>query len=108
MGMFRITEAKGFHVTFENGWTVSVQFGAGNYGDNYRLWMIPAAQRPPGDMASSLAETAAWDTNNKWLLDEEGQEVQGYQTPAQVLALMNRVAALAPAPPAPSTSDGEG
>ncbi len=24
---FRITGKKGFHVTFENGWTVSVQFG---------------------------------------------------------------------------------
>lgn len=32
---FKITGVKGFHITFENGWTVSVQFGGGNYSDNY-------------------------------------------------------------------------
>ena len=32
---FRITGGKGFHITFANGYTISVQFGPGNYGDNY-------------------------------------------------------------------------
>jgi hypothetical protein len=31
MSMFRITNNKGFQMTFENGWTISVQFGYGNY-----------------------------------------------------------------------------
>ena len=35
--MFRITDNKGFHLTFKNGVTISVQFGIGNYGDNYNL-----------------------------------------------------------------------
>lgn len=32
--MFKITAGKGFHVTFPNGLTVSVQWGYGNYCDN--------------------------------------------------------------------------
>ena len=35
--MFEVTTGKGFHVTFENGWTVSVQFGPGNFCDNYHM-----------------------------------------------------------------------
>ena len=30
---FSITGAKGFHLTFSNGWGISVQFGPGNYSD---------------------------------------------------------------------------
>ena len=33
--MFLSTMRKGFHMTFENGLTVSVQWGAGNYCDNH-------------------------------------------------------------------------
>lgn len=32
---FRIVSGKGFHMTFNNGVTVSVQFGWGNYCDNH-------------------------------------------------------------------------
>jgi len=35
MNEFRITQGKGFHLNFPNGVTLSTQFGAGNYGDNY-------------------------------------------------------------------------
>ena len=31
---FRITSGKGFHVSFDNGWIVSAQFGPGDYCDN--------------------------------------------------------------------------
>ena len=34
--MFKITRGTGFQMTFENGWTISVQFGYGNYCDNNR------------------------------------------------------------------------
>lgn len=85
---FSITEQKGFHITFPNGWTVSVQFGRGNYCDNYshedRTVPVPD---------SSDAEIAAWpDTGGKWLNFEGGDTVLGYQSPEQVLAFMNRVA----------------
>jgi hypothetical protein len=32
--MFKITLGKGIHMTFANGWTVSIQWGIGNYCDN--------------------------------------------------------------------------
>lgn len=32
---FRITDGKGFGITFANGWAISVQFGPGNYCENY-------------------------------------------------------------------------
>ena len=31
MSKFRITQHKGFHMAFENGFRISVQFGPGNY-----------------------------------------------------------------------------
>jgi len=34
---FRITDCKGFYFGFDNGWGVSVQFGPGNYADNYDM-----------------------------------------------------------------------
>jgi hypothetical protein len=35
MSGFRITDGKGFGIDFANGWAISVQFGYGNYADNY-------------------------------------------------------------------------
>lgn len=32
---FKVTGGKGFHLTFENGITISTQFGGGNYCDNH-------------------------------------------------------------------------
>jgi hypothetical protein len=34
MSEFKSTLNKGFQMTFDNGWTISVQFGYGNYCDN--------------------------------------------------------------------------
>ena len=33
--MIRITDGKGFIMTFPNGWEISVQIDPGNYSDNY-------------------------------------------------------------------------
>ena len=90
---FKITGGKGFHVTFENGWTVSVQFGGGNYSGNYdepiggRL-LDPSYELPP----SGTAEIAAWGPDGAWL-DFAGDTVAGYKTPADVLAFMQEVSA---------------
>lgn len=80
MAGFKITRGKGFHITFENGCTMSVQFGPGNYADNYRA-SLNAPQRE--DYESTTAETASWDAENNWLFPEQ---VKARQTPAQVLA----------------------
>lgn len=83
--MFNITDNKGFHITFENGWTVSVQWGGGNYISNRRNTCFGEVP------ASSDAEVAAWK-DEEWH-QFENDSVKGYQTPADVLAFMNFIAA---------------
>ena len=84
--MFNITQGKGFQITFANGYTVSVQFGYGNYCDN----------RYGNDGAKSAnAEVAAFKSHGgEWVKLGEHDDVIGYQTPDQVLAIMARIAAL--------------
>jgi hypothetical protein len=94
MSEFRLTRNKGYQMVFENGWTISVQFGYGNYCDNY--------QHPDGfDFAKGLnvvqssdAEIAIWsgDTwKGDWYTFENGDTVLGYQTPDQVAEWIAKV-----------------
>jgi hypothetical protein len=96
MSIFRVTGNKGFQMKFENGWTISVQFGYGNYCDNY--------QHPDGfDFAKGLnvvqssdAEIAIWsgDTwGSDWYTFENGDTVLGHQAPDQVAQWISKVAA---------------
>jgi hypothetical protein len=85
---FAITGGKGFHITFENGWTVSVQFGPGNYGGNYDRSFRDEGPIPP----STTAEVAAWPNGGEMITLAGGDTVEGYQTPAEVLALLMDVA----------------
>ena len=54
--MFAITRGKGFHLTFANGWTVSVQWGNGNYCSN-RCNPDP---KPGTDHTCVNAEVLCW------------------------------------------------
>lgn len=59
---FSITKNKGFHITFDNGVCVSVQFGRGNYADNYNL---PIGDRMGlGGLESTMAEVAIWNNQD--------------------------------------------
>lgn len=88
--MFKITDRKGFHMTFANGHTVSVQFGYGNYSANRDDCEIHKDVPP-----SETAEFAAWDNDGQWIRFEgEYDDVIGYLTPDQVLARINEVAAM--------------
>lgn len=87
--MFAITAAKGFQITFANGWTASVQFGAGNYCSNRDTDFAQPAQPSP------TAEIAAFKTlhgRDVWH-DFGGDEVAGWCPPERVLAFLNEVAA---------------
>ena len=64
--MFASTNNKGFQLKFENGWTISVQFGCGNYCDNKHHpdgWYFSKNQEV---VTSTDAEIAMWDENNEW------------------------------------------
>ena len=90
--MFKITDNKGFQITFPNGYTVSVQFGAGNYSDNYSLGIMEYYGKPVPP--SSTAETALIGPDGEFV-EYKGDDVQGRQTPEDVLELLNYAASLA-------------
>ena len=91
--MFRTTDKNGFHMRFINGWTVSVQFGPGNYTDEdvrcARITLDAEQQR----FEPLTAEIAAWDDAGVWH-DFGSDTVSGWNTPDEVLRFMNMIAAL--------------
>jgi hypothetical protein len=64
--MFTITSHKGFHLKFENGYSISVQWGPGNYCDHYMTYPMdkPAMSN---DWKSKVAEIAIWNPSGQWL-----------------------------------------
>lgn len=72
--MFGITDGKGFHMTFENGLTISVQFGYMNYcsnRDTNKLFKLTSKHtiRHDHDIQSENAEIMIWDKDNNTLTD---------------------------------------
>jgi hypothetical protein len=90
MTNFKITRQHGFHITFDNGYTVSVQFGPGNYCDNYNM-RIGSEDQIAGEKGSSDAEVAVWAKDGKLLAHPffDGDTVGGRFSPKQVLDLLN-------------------
>jgi len=88
--MFKITSNKGFHITFKNGWTVSVQFGPGNYCDNYNRH-IGQEEEACGKDGSQNAECAVWPKDGELYPYPEwdGENVSNRSTPEEVLGLLN-------------------
>lgn len=97
---FSVTEGRGFHITFANGWSVSVQFGPGNYCEHYeKLSQCPDYKkynewvREFGEAGSGTAEIAVIAPGSG-LIDltefdpEWSDSVAGYVTPAKVVELM--------------------
>ena len=86
---FRITQGKGFHITFENGWTVSVQFGGGNYCDNYDM-LIGDEYEQAGEEGSNTAECAVWGPDGDMVeYGDWGNTVSNRSTAAEVLTLLS-------------------
>ena len=109
---FTITAGKGFALKFPNGYTVSVQFGPGNYSDNRHgdldytrvAGSFIQGFLEAGQEGSNTAETAVIGPDGEFIpLDENGRldpggssygDVQGYQTLTEVLALLVQVAGM--------------
>ncbi len=89
MGYFKITSKKGFHITFENGWTVSVQFGPGNYCDNYDRFRIGEEDEEAGEAGSSTAECAVWGPDGEMVeYPGWGETVSNRSSAEEVLELL--------------------
>lgn len=94
---FMIPHGKGFHITFENGVTASVQFGHNNYCENRDYSKSFFAEldhlREKSGYYCPNAEVAAWDKDGKWITKEvikTGEDVCGWVTPKEVLAFLNK------------------
>jgi len=66
----------GFQIIFENGCTVSVQFGKANYSDQ----------------GKTTAEVGVWNKEGKWIHLQQYDVVKGYCSPSEVLEIMNKIA----------------
>lgn len=91
----KITNGKGFYIGFENGWGVSVQFGPGNYADNYGM-RIGESDAEAGKQGSDTAECACFNSANDMVelpafmfADDYRDIVSNRSTTDQVLRLMN-------------------
>jgi hypothetical protein len=73
--MFKITKGSGFQMTFENGWTVSVQFSAMSYCDNRNSFFDYESDEVKKECKN--AEIAAWDSSGTWY-SFECDTVKGY------------------------------
>ena len=92
--MFKTFAKKGFQVTFDNGFTVSVMFGAGNYcenrfneievGDTVNVW---------SKYDSVSAEIAVIGPDDNFVTGFPGcpdcDQVRGWVTPNEMLEVMN-------------------
>lgn len=70
-----------FSMKFDNGYTVSLAMGTGTYsrGD---------------EEGYTSVEVAAWDADGNWVKLGKDDDVIGWQSAADVLALMNKIAAM--------------
>ena len=59
--MLKSTYNKGFQMTFDNGLTISVQFGAGNYSSNRDLKKPHRVEMTNLVTTATSAELAIWD-----------------------------------------------
>ena len=88
--MFKITSGRGFAMVFANGWTVSVQFGGGNYCANRDAKWIDNAE--VGEKGCVNAEIAAWSAQDAWY-DFGTDTVKGWVTPDEVAEFIAMIAA---------------
>jgi hypothetical protein len=79
---FGTSSVGNFSMKFANGYSVSLAMGDGTYSNGNQA-----------DGFSSV-EVAAWDADGKWLQLGDNDDVVGWQSPEEVLALMNKVAAM--------------
>lgn len=95
--LFRITDSRGFHMTFANGNTISVRWGEGNYCDNHCRGGTSWKNHAYGsDFSSANAEIAMWDCSGTRITEKFipnfSDNVKGYLSTDEVLALMVEVA----------------
>ncbi len=90
MSQFNSTQNKGFQMTFENGWTISVQFGYGNYCQNNHHPKGFYFSKNQDITSSEDAEIAIWDRNGQWF-NFGSDTVKGYCSTNEVAEWIDKV-----------------
>ena len=90
--MFTLNNGSGFSVELDNGWTVSVQWGSGNYGSN-RHKKLELTYSFNSRLVARTVEVRAWNGETDWKFPD-GEEVRGYCKPEEVLRFMEAVSQL--------------
>ena len=85
MSEFRVQE-NGFQIEMANGYTVSVQFGehhycASRHGVRRDSW---------SGLQCSDAEVAVMDSDGNFVSFSDGEDVKGWQSVSEVIALINK------------------
>lgn len=81
------TTGNGFHMTFANGWTASVQWNLGNYCAN--------RERAPLTGECMNAEVAAWKSGEDYKFNSKSNcIVEGWCTPEKVVEFLATIAKL--------------
>ena len=89
---FQTTQNKGFRITFDNKWSVSVQWGIFHYCEHHDSGYRYGVEMKQDYWASCNAEVAIIDPNGKFIpVDEKSHEVKGYCTPDEVAAIIATV-----------------
>lgn len=96
MTQFNITQGKGFQMTFENGFTISVQWGYGNYSSNRNYDHSYGEERKHECFSATTAEIAVWHKDgDRDFLQIEGNcwgHVIGWLTTDEVATWITKVA----------------
>ena len=92
---FKSQERPGFQMTFDNGWTISVQWHNFAYCERKGKFSSDDqwSSDDPNPTTSKDAEIAAWDKNGEWYQFEHDQ-VLGWQTADEVADFMNKIKSL--------------
>lgn len=73
--MMKITENKGFQMTFENGLTISCQMGSNNYCSNRDFYRGFQAEMRQSITECDNCEIAIWDEDNRRITGEIFKEM---------------------------------
>lgn len=79
-------------MTFKNGYTISVQWGPGNYCSKQSFGSIEDFTAPSKTRLweSATAEIAIWDAKGQFVRLSENDDVFGHQTPEEVATWIQR------------------
>jgi hypothetical protein len=86
---FIATYNKGFRMKFDNGFSISVQWGIGNYCEKKNLGATLGDERKEDFWESKTAEVAVFDNNNDMLSIGNEEAVIGWLSPDEVAKVIS-------------------